>query len=659
MSTPADSADSERLDLQVQATNRLIEALVASEQTMRQRIDLIGEVIFELDRDERLVFANRAWTVVVGGTIEAALGKKLSEFLADPHGWSIDAVASADPKAAPTAQLVALNGANGARVWAEISIKRLDPAGYLGTLHDVTRQQIYQKELEQLSLVANNTDNFVIISDAEGRCEWVNPAFTMRTGFGLDEMTGKIPGRVLQGPDTDARAVTEISRGLRERRPVSTEILNYTKGHEPYWTMLHINPIFGADGALRKFVSVQTETTHLRAIRREIETAKASAETASREKSLLLANVSHELRTPMTGVLGIADLLLATDLAPQQRRYVEVMQSSGNLLLRIINDVLEFSRIEEGRIEIEERPFDLGVVVAGVTDILTPMFRDKGLAFDMRLPAGELPKLLGDAARFQQILYNILGNALKFTKIGSVALEVDCALASDGAARVSVRIRDTGVGIETTKLDRIFRAFEQADASVAQRFGGSGLGLWICKRLVERMGGEISVTSEPGQGSEFFFSLPLGTVASAPTPGATQTAPADDMHALDVLLTDDSDVNRMVIKTVLEKQGHRIVEAIDGAQALELARTRSFDVVLMDIQMPVMDGVTAMQKIRALPAPLGRVAIFALTADIVSERREAYLRNGFDKVLAKPVDWALLKQALREVPLRADRVRLA
>jgi len=659
LSTPADNADAERLDLQVQATNRLIEALVASEQTMRQRIELIGEVIFELDRDERLVFANRAWTVVVGGTIEAALGKKLSEFLADPHGWSIDAVASADPKAAPTAQLVALNGANGARVWAEISIKRLDPVGYLGTLHDVTRQQIYQKELEQLSLVANNTDNFVIISDAEGRCEWVNPAFTTRTGFGLDEMMGKIPGRVLQGPDTDARAVADISQGLRERRPVSTEILNYTKAHEPYWTMLHINPILGPDGALRKFVSVQTETTHLRAIRREIETAKAIAETASREKSLLLANVSHELRTPMTGVLGIADLLLATDLAPQQRRYVEVMQSSGNLLLRIINDVLEFSRIEEGRIEIEERPFDLGVVVAGVTDILAPMFRDKGLALDMRLPAGELPKLLGDAARFQQILYNILGNALKFTQVGSVALDVDCALASDGAVRVSVRIRDTGIGIETTKLDRIFRAFEQADASVAQRFGGSGLGLWICKRLVERMGGEISVTSEPGRGSEFFFSLPLRTVASAPTPGATQTAPASDMRALDVLLTDDSDVNRMVIKAVLEKQGHRIVEAIDGAQALELARTRSFDVVLMDIQMPVMDGVTAVQKIRELPAPLGRVAIFAVTADILSERREAYLRNGFDKVLAKPVDWALLKQALREVPPRADRDRLA
>jgi CheY-like chemotaxis protein/nitrogen-specific signal transduction histidine kinase len=410
---------------------------------------------------------------------------------------------------------------------------------------------------------------------------------------------------------------------------------------------------------LRKFVSVQTETTHLRAIRREIETAKATAETASREKSLLLANVSHELRTPMTGVLGIADLLLATDLAPQQRRYVEVMQSSGNLLLRIINDVLEFSRIEEGRIEIEERPFDLGVVVAGVTDILAPMFRDKGLALDMRLPAGELPKLLGDAARFQQILYNILGNALKFTQVGSVALDVDCALASDGAARVSVRIRDTGVGIATTKLDRIFRAFEQADASVAQRFGGSGLGLWICKRLVERMGGEISVTSELGRGSEFFFSLPLRAVASAPTPGATQTATASDMRALDVLLTDDSDINRMVIKAVLEKQGHRIVEAIDGAQALELARTRSFDVVLMDIQMPVMDGVTAVQKIRELPVPLGRVAIFALTADIVSERREAYLRNGFDKVLAKPVDWALLKQALREVPPRADRDRLA
>jgi PAS domain S-box-containing protein len=648
-------ADTERLDLQVQATNRLIEALAASEQTMRRRIELISDVVFELDQDERIVFVNRAWTSVVGGAPEAALGKRIADYLAEPDDWRIDANVADDPNTARSTSARALKRTDGAISWVEISLTRLVPSGYLGTLHDVTRQRAYQKELEQLSLVANNTDNFVIIADAEGRCEWVNPAFTARTGFALEEMLGKRPGQVLQGPNTDPRAVAEIAVALRENRSVSTEILNYTKRGAPYWTMVHINPILGTDGTLQRFVSVQTETTRLRAIQRELETAKAAAEAASHDKSLLLANVSHELRTPMTGVLGIAELLLGTDLLPQQRRYVEVMQSSGNLLLRIINDVLEFSRIEEGRIEIEAKPFDLAAAIAGVTDILAPMFREKGLAFDIRLPPGGLPKLVGDAARFQQILYNILGNALKFTQVGSVTLAVDCAPTATGITNVFVWVRDTGGGIAPTKIESIFRPFEQADKSVAQRFGGSGLGLWICKRLVERMGGEISAASVPERGSEFFFSLPLRladaeTATERPSAGAL-AAPA----TLDILLADDSDVNRLVIKSVLEKEGHRVVEVMDGAQALERVLTAPFDVVLMDIQMPVMDGLTAAEKIRALGGAFARIPIFALTADIVSERREAYLNGGFDKVLAKPIDWALLKQALRAVPLGIAR----
>ncbi|MCA3262572.1 MAG: response regulator [Telmatospirillum sp.] len=648
MSERPNDTDTERLDLQVQATNRLIEALAASEQTMRRRIELISDVVFELDQYERIVFVNRAWATVVGGTPEMALGERFADYLAEPADWHIGEVLAADPSAARSAR--ALKRADGALAWVEISLTSLGPSGYLGTLHDVTRQRAYQKELEQLSLVANNTDNFVIIADADGNCEWVNPAFTARTGFTLDEMLGKRPGCILQGPDTDPRAIAHISAALRERRSVSAEILNYTKRHEPYWTMLHINPILGNDGALQRFVSVQTETTRLRAIQSELETAKAVAEAASRDKSLLLANVSHELRTPMTGVLGIADMLLATDLAPQQRRYVEVMQSSGNLLLRIINDVLEFSRIEEGRIEIEQKPFELAAAIAGVADILAPMFREKGLVFDIRLPPEGLPRLVGDAARFQQILYNILGNALKFTQVGSVTLAVDCVPTASGSTNVLVWVRDTGGGIAPTKIESIFRPFEQADKSVAQRFGGSGLGLWICKRLVERMGGEISAASVPDRGSEFFFSLPL--LSAGPGP-ASEGAPAG-LHAaaptLDILLADDSDVNRMVIRSVLEKEGHRVVEVLDGAQALERVQTAAFDVVLMDIQMPVMDGLTAAVRIRELGGALARVPIFALTADIVSERRDAYLNGGFDKVLAKPIDWAMLKQALRAVP---------
>jgi CheY-like chemotaxis protein len=290
-----------------------------------------------------------------------------------------------------------------------------------------------------------------------------------------------------------------------------------------------------------------------------------------------------------------------------------------------------------------------------VGDILAPMFVEKGLAFDVRLPPEGLPRLVGDAARFQQILYNVLGNALKFTQAGTVTLAVECAPTASGATNVFVWVRDTGVGIAPAKIESIFRPFEQADESVARRFGGFGLGLWICKRLIERMGGEISAASVPERGSEFFFALPM-RLAEPPVAAERPPArPPGAAAALDILLADDSDVNRLVIKSVLEKEGHRIVEVVDGAQALERVQARGFDVVLMDIQMPVMDGLTAAEKIRGLGGARARMPIFALTADIVSERRETYLSSGFDRVLAKPIDWNLLKQVLRAVPLGIDR----
>lgn len=363
-------------------------------------------------------------------------------------------------------------------------------------------------------------------------------------------------------------------------------------------------------------------------------------------RSEFLAAMSHEIRTPMTGVLGIVDLLEGEDTTPRQRRYIESIRVSGKHLLSIINDVLDFSRIETGKIELEDTDFSLPALLQQLRALLEPMALERQLALTFELPDGSPPVVKGDPTRIRQVLLNLIGNAIKFTPEGRVTLTVSHRTEVDGIRwRFRFEVRDTGIGIAPDQLGQLFSAFTQADFSTKRRFGGSGLGLAISKRLVEAMSGEIGVESTPGAGSTFWFEIPLAEGDAIRIP-AGSAQPSVLVTPRRLLLAEDVELNRDIIRTMLERDGHQVVVAGDGLEAVNLASQSRFDMVLMDIHMPVMDGIEATRLIRDLDSGNRGMPILALTANVMLTEQEKCLDAGMDGVLMKPVEWDRLRVAI-------------
>ncbi|GAB6053161.1 hypothetical protein JCM17960_19810 [Magnetospira thiophila] len=410
--------------------------------------------------------------------------------------------------------------------------------------------------------------------------------------------------------------------------------------------------------------SLQQQAERLEKLTLEYASEKEKAEAADRSKSEFLATMSHEIRTPLTGVLGMTDLLLGMELSSQARDYVGMIRESGEMLLRILNDVLDMSRLQAGRLELDQIDFNLHSLVRDLYSLMWPKAQEKELDFQLHLVEGLPEGVNADPVRIRQILFNLTGNALKFTPAGQVRIAVSHSPDSEGGVLLLFEVSDSGIGIPEDLHSHLFQRFSQADASTARRFGGSGLGLAICRHLAELMGGEIGFDSELGVGSRFWFTVPC-TIAEAP--GEKQESRRvykyRAQRPLRILVAEDNRINQKLIVNMLQPLGHRVYLADNGIEAIKLVETRELDLVLMDVRMPEMDGLDATRAIRRMDSNRAQLPVIAVTADAMESHLRGFLEAGMNASVVKPIDFntmlEVINQAMgEEVHLRDVQVTL-
>jgi PAS domain S-box-containing protein len=542
-----------------------------------------------------------------------------------PSDWTDEAGEVADG----VNRLLAANQALAAELAREVKA----PADRLRLLNDVSPVGIFH-------------------TDADNRYVYTNPRWTEITGIPPGEAAGQ-EWDIIIGFEERSALLAEFPDGALDRAELRHRFAIRTHGLDSRRVLVTTKSIRDRDGEIDGWVGTLADVTAEEDAAAAMSHARDRANEASRMKSDFLANVSHEIRTPMNGVIGITDLLLETDLDDRQRDYAHTVRSSGRALLRIIDDILDFSKIEAGKLEIEEIEIDLRAIVEGVVDLFAVRAQAKGIEV-VTVIDGAVPHVVtGDPGRVRQVLTNLLDNSIKFTHAGEIVIRV---AAVDTGADLVVRfeVSDTGDGLAEDKLATIFQPFVQADTSTSRRYGGTGLGLAISSQLVALMGGDCGVSSRLGEGSRFWFTIRVQASAgramlapAAPTvPGSGSTG---DPAGRKLLLAEDNPINQKVASAMLSGAGYHVDTVLTGAAAVVAAAARDYDAILMDCQMPELNGYEATAAIRTREGPRRHTPIIAMTAGARREDRERCVAEGMDGYLVKPVS----QDALLEVVTRS------
>jgi len=529
-----------------------------------------------------------------------------------------------------------------------IGLLILAPTVAAGRLSDTRRTAIEtlkrrEAELERLSLVAKHASDSIILSAPSGEIQWVNDGFTRITGYSFDDAIGQNVGELLNSDNTNPETIEEmlIQRKLGNR--FHSQIINRTKDGRDIWVGTNVFPIKDEDGNVSMNIGIERDITGAKNHEIELAEAKLAAEKADRAKSEFLANMSHEIRTPMNGILGMADVLSESDLCEEERKCVDTIRDSGQSLLKIINDILDLSRLESGKLEVSEIDFNLRQCIDGAVALQKHKADKKGIELTVDY-ADDLPEeVRSDDGRLRQIVVNLVGNAVKFTSEGGVRVVVKRDDTTENGIKIDVF--DTGIGIAADQANHIFDRFSQADAATTRAFGGTGLGLTISAMLARRMGGDITLYTDYEDGACF-----VATIDTKPSAGnLNQIVPTvefstEHLNGARILLAEDNKTNRLLVQKFLAQYAVDLIEVTNGLQAVESCKAFSPDVVLMDMSMPELDGVEATRIIRSLP--IHQPPIVALTANAFDSDRDMCIKAGMDYFLSKPINKNDLLQAL-------------
>jgi len=529
------------------------------------------------------------------------------------------------------------------------AMRREGPNGpeIVGVNIDVTAQlremEIDFEDVRRFKFIASNSRDLIVRYTPDGYITFASPASKVVLGFEAEELIGVSIFDLLDKEiHPNARANLE-ARNRQEGPEGPQDFYTRRQDGSGVWLEGNPRPAKNAFGEIIEWVDVLRDVSERKLSQAALVKALEDADAATAAKSEFLANMSHELRTPLTSIIGFANLVgQEQPLAPADRRRLDHIIRASRTLLSVVNDVLDLSKLEEGALDLDPAPFDLVRLVSDAVELLQPKAAEKNLQLKVRsdFESGVPIWLFGDDLRLTQVLLNLLSNAVKFTDSGEVHISLSCACVSPGMLQIEVSVEDNGIGIAKDKIESLFERFTQADGSITRRFGGSGLGLSISNRLMELMNGTLSATSELGVGSKFVISveLPISQAPRQAGPTHQHLETYDAADPLRILLAEDNPANQELIRALLAPIGAEITTVENGAQALEIVQTQGFDLILMDIQMPVLDGVSATRAIRRLDGAVAELPIIALSANVLQRDVLQYQQAGFTGHVGKPID---------------------
>ena len=636
---------------------RMETLLLENTSRLRTLLDTSPAGVFETDADGACLYVNEKWQQTTGLTLEQSLGNGWSTAL---HPDDRDRVFEEWHRSVQENR----------PFYLEYRFKPLDGViahvmgfskaivtstgntiGYVGSVIDITERKQIELEREQYYNLFKAASDLMCIADPLGCFKKVNPSMLETLGYTELELLAR-PFVEFVHPEDQQSTRDEMNRQLQIGFSLNFENRYICKDGSNRW--LSWRAVFIQDDGLT--YATARDITERKRVEIAMQQAMEQADAANRAKSEFLATISHEIRTPMNVLLGMSEMLLETDLNPAQRRFIQTMHHSGRSLMVVINDILDFSRIESGRFSISQLPFSPRQVVEETVCLMQVAAEEKGLVLELEIDSAVPAFVLGDDGRVRQVLLNLLGNAIKFTPHGRI--DVSLTMDLSDPKTLLFQVIDTGIGIASEQVNHIFEHFTQADASLSRRYGGTGLGLAISRRLVELMGGRIWVESRMGHGSTFFFRLPVW-IAKAPVPQSSpvrQSSKGVSEKGLRILLAEDVEENQILFEVYIEQTRHQVVMVDNGVEAVDRVQQEAFDVVVMDVQMPKMDGYTATRKIRQWEQEMGRVPvpIIALSAHAMEGEKERSLEAGCDLYLTKPINKKRLLDVLQEIANRGD-----